>query len=168
MPLQKAERNSPKGKWNRNDALLQRMKSAIILFVAALVPMVLASCSNSPARTEIDCAGFSQALQRDEFSPPGEADTIDTDTAEKMLIRKVFPKYPDLAVRAGLEGAVWLKLWIGRDGIVRQVSIAKSDAEIFNEPSLEAGRKLVFKPASCRGRPVSMWATIPIRFKFRD
>jgi protein TonB len=90
---------------------------------------------------------------------------IDTDTAEKMLLHKEFPRYPELAKRAGLEGTVLIRLWIGKDGTVKQVSIVKSDAEIFNEPSLEAAKRLLFRAASCNGIAISVWATIPMRFR---
>ncbi len=82
-----------------------------------------------------------------------------------MIHRKVLPKYPELAIRAGLEGTVWVKLWIGRDGIVKQALIVKSDAEILNDASLDAARRLLFKVPSCGGESVSVWATIPIKYK---
>ncbi|MBI5472428.1 MAG: energy transducer TonB [Ignavibacteriae bacterium] len=82
-----------------------------------------------------------------------------------MILRKVLPKYPELAIRAGLEGTVWVKLWIGRDGIVKQALVVKSDAEIFDDASLDAARRLVFTAPLCMGKAVSVWATIPIKYK---
>lgn len=120
------------------------------------------------SRTEIDCSSFPKAVERDELTPPAQNEKVDAETAEKMLLRKVYPKYPELALRAGLEGTVWVKLWIGQDGIVKQALIAKSDAEIFNEASLYAARRLLFKPASCKGKAITVWTNIPMRFKLRD
>ena len=143
------------------------VKSRVLPVAAALAFLVLSGCSSLP-RAEIDCSHFPGAAQRDEFTPPDESDTVDTKLAEKMMTRKAYPKYPELAMRAGLQGMVWVKLWIGQDGIVKRASVVKSDAEIFNEVSLEAALKLVFSPASCGGTPISVWATIPIRFKLID
>lgn len=82
-----------------------------------------------------------------------------------MIHRKAYPKYPELAVRAGLEGKVVVKVWIGHDGIVKQALVAESDAEIFNEAALDAARRLLFKRPSCGGIIVSVWARIPMKFK---
>jgi TonB family protein len=141
------------------------MKLRVVLLAAIAVSVVHSGCGSLASRSEIDCSRFPQAVQRDEFTPPAENETIDTQTAEKMLVRKAYPKYPELALRAGLEGTVLVKLWIGQDGIVKQAFIAKSDADIFNEATLDAARRLLFKPASCKGKAISVWATIPIRFK---
>jgi TonB family protein len=134
------------------------------LCAAILAFTLYVGCTSLPI-TEIDCSRFPQAVHRDGSTPPEESEMIDTDTAEKMLLHKEFPRYPELAKRAGLEGTVLIRLWIGKDGTVKQASMVKSDAEIFNGPSLEAAKKLTFKPAACNGTTVSIWATIPIRFK---
>ena len=143
------------------------LKSRILTVAAALTLLVLSECSSLP-RTEIDCSHFSGATLSNDITPPAESDTVDTKLAERMITRKAYPKYPERAMRAGLQGTVWVKLWIGRNGIVKNAYVVKSDAEIFNEASLEAARKLEFSPASCGGTPVSVWATIPIRFKLLD
>jgi TonB family protein len=141
------------------------MKLRVVLLAAIVVSVVPGGCRSLGSRSEIDCSRFPQSVQRDEFTPPAENEMIDTQTAEKMIVRKAYPKYPELALRAGLEGTVLVKLWIGQDGIVKQALVAKSDADIFNEASLDAARRLLFKPPSCNGKAVSVWATIPIRFK---
>ncbi len=144
------------------------MKSRVLLVAVMLASTVHVGCNNSMFRTEVDCSSFPKAAQRDEFTPPEESEAIDTPTAEKMLVRKSYPKYPELALRAGLEGTVWVKLWIGQDGIVKQAFIWKSDAEIFNDASLDAARRLLFKRPSCKGKAISVWATIPMKFKLME
>jgi TonB family protein len=80
-------------------------------------------------------------------------------------INQVTPKYPDLATRAGMEGTVWVRLWIDEMGRVAKAEILKSDAEIFNQPSLDAGKQWLFRPAMSKGKPVAVWVSIPFRFK---
>jgi TonB family protein len=75
------------------------------------------------------------------------------------------PKYPELALRAGLEGTVWVKLWVDTTGRVVQVYVQKSDAEIFEQASLDAARQWRFKPAILKGKTISTWVTVPFRFK---
>ena len=81
-----------------------------VLFVLMLTCAMYEGCSTSLPLTEIDCSRFPQAVHRDESTPPEENEMIDTDIAEKMLLHKEFPTYPDLAKRAGLEGSVRIRL----------------------------------------------------------
>lgn len=77
----------------------------------------------------------------------------------------VQPKYPDLATRAGMEGTVWTKVFIDETGKVTKVTITKSDADIFNQPSIDAAMQWVFKPAMKDGKPIATEVSIPFRFK---
>ncbi len=82
-------------------------------------------------------------------------------------IKQVTPKYPDLATRAGLEGTVWVKIWVDKEGRARRAIVMKSDAEIFNQPATEAAMQWVFTPAMMKNGPVSVWVSIPFRFKLQ-
>ena len=79
----------------------------------------------------------------------------------------VQPKYPDAATRAGTEGTVWTKVAIDETGKVVKVTIQKSDAEIFNQPSIEAAMQWVFKPAMKDGKPIATEVAIPFRYKLQ-
>lgn len=79
----------------------------------------------------------------------------------------VQPKYPDLATRAGMEGTVWTKVSIDETGKVTKVTISKSDAEIFNQPSIDAAMQWVFKPAMKDGKSIATEVAIPFRFKMQ-
>jgi periplasmic protein TonB len=87
---------------------------------------------------------------------------------EPEIVKKVEPKYPELAMRAGLEGKVWVKIWVDKEGKAKQVVVLKSDAEIFNEPAVEAARQFVFTPAYMNNGPVSVWVSVPFKFKLAD
>lgn len=136
--------------------------------ILAVTVLLLNGCGSSVPLNEIDCSRFPEAVHHDESFPPEQNVTIESDMAEKILVHKEYPKYPELAMRAGLEGTVLIRLWIDRNGTVKQASILKSDAEIFNDVSLAAAKKLVFRPTSCDGRRISVWARIPIRFKLTN
>lgn len=84
---------------------------------------------------------------------------------EPRILTKVNPTYPDSALRAGLEGEVYLKLFVDAEGKVKEVTISRSDAEIFNKPAIEAAMKLVFTPAYLNGNPVSAWTSYAFRFQ---
>jgi TonB family protein len=75
------------------------------------------------------------------------------------------PEYPEVARRAGVEGTVWVKLLVNKNGIPTKALIQKSDAEIFNSVSIFAAMQFRFSPAFINGEQVSVWASIPFRFK---
>ena len=91
------------------------------------------------------------------------SDFIDVDVPP-AVIHRVEPYYPEIAQRAGVEGKVWVKIWIDTAGIARDVLVLKSDAEIFNAPALEAARKFRFSPARIGNRPVDIWVSVPFKF----
>jgi protein TonB len=83
-------------------------------------------------------------------------------------VKRVEPKYPELAMRAGLEGKVSVKIWVDKEGKVKQVVVLKSDAEIFNQPSIDAAMQFVFTPAYMNNGPVAVWVATQFRFKLTD
>ncbi len=103
-------------------------------------------------------------IEADEVQPP------DVVLVEKwpVVVRKVKPQYPELAIRAELEGTVWVKIWVDKEGKPKQAVVVKSDAEIFNDPAIEAAKQFVFAPAYMNNGPVSVWVSIPFRFKLAD
>lgn len=106
-----------------------------------------------------------QDIRIDEDAPPADFVPVEK---EPVPVKKVEPKYPELAQRAGLEGKVWVKIWVDKEGRAKQVVILKSDAEIFNEPAVEAAKQWVFTPAYMNNGPVAVWVSIPFRFKLAD
>jgi protein TonB len=106
-----------------------------------------------------------QNLRVEDDAPPADFVPVEK---EPVVVKKVEPKYPDLAMRAGLEGKVWVKIWVDKEGKAKQVVILKSDAEIFNEPAMEAAKQFVFTPAYMNNGPVSVWVSVPFKFKLAD
>jgi protein TonB len=83
-------------------------------------------------------------------------------------IKQPMPKYPDIALRAELEGTVYVNLWVTKEGTVKKAKIVKSDAEVFNQAAIDAGMQWVFTPALQQKRPVAVWVTIPFKFRLKD
>lgn len=81
------------------------------------------------------------------------------------FVKLVQPKYPDMALRVGLEGTVWVSIWVDKLGKPRKALVVRSDAEILNQPSIDAAMQCVFTPAMMKNGPVSVWVSIPFRFK---
>lgn len=104
-------------------------------------------------------------IRIDDDGPP--ADFVPYEK-EPQLVKKVEPKYPELAMRAGLEGKVIVKIWVDKEGKVKQVVVLKSDAEIFNDPAIDAAKQFVFTPAYMNNGPVAVWVSFPFRFRLTD
>ncbi len=106
-----------------------------------------------------------QDIKIDDDAPPADFVAVEK---EPVVVKRVEPKYPELAMRAGLEGKVWVKIWVDKEGNSKQVVVLKSDAEIFNEPAIDAARQFVFTPAYMNNGPVSVWVSVPFKFILKD
>ena len=84
---------------------------------------------------------------------------------EPVPVKIVQPKYPEIALRAGMEGTVVLSLLVDKEGRVKKAKVLSSNGEIFNEAAIQAGLRWLFKPAMMNSGPVAVWASVPFRFK---
>lgn len=83
------------------------------------------------------------------------------------LIKQVKPVYPEIARKAGLEGKVYLKFMVGKNGRVGRVQVLKGQ-EIFRQAAVDAVMQFVFKPAIQNDKPVNVWMQMPITFKLHN
>lgn len=141
----------------------RRIIAAIMVFIA--VPLAAqvehTGAPDSSALLALSAARPDVPAQDTTRKPP--ADFIDVDTPPSV-IHRVEPKYPEVAKRAGMEGKVWLKIWIDTSGTAREVVVLKSDADVFNAPAIEAARGFRFTPAYNKNRPVDVWVSVPFKF----
>jgi len=87
---------------------------------------------------------------------------------EPIPIKQVPPNYPATAKESGLEGVVVLKVEVLKNGSVGDVVVVKSlqsGQDGLDELAIKAVKQWEFIPAKNKGNPVSVWITIPIRFK---
>lgn len=87
---------------------------------------------------------------------------------QPQIVKRVVPKYPDMAIRAGLEGTVWVKILVDKDGLPKKAVVIKSSAELFNENAVSAAMGFVFTPAVMNNGPVKVWVSIPFKFTLKD
>jgi TonB family protein len=100
-------------------------------------------------------------------TPP--PDFVEYDKAP-AVIKRGFPQYPELAKAAGVEGTVYVKIWIREDGKVEMAKLQKGSGTDtgFEEAALQAARQFEFQPAMKNGKPVAVWVSIPFHFKLGD
>jgi len=99
--------------------------------------------------------------------PSGHSsDYFDAYDRPPVVIKQVYPVYPELARQAELEGVVVLKVGIDELGQVREALVLESVPGL-DKAALDAIYQWQFKPAMQRDVPVPVWYTVPIRFRLR-
>jgi len=73
-------------------------------------------------------------------------------------------EYPPMAMKQGIEGVVYLELFIDESGLIRKISVLKDPGYGFAEAAIAAIVGLRCKPASANGTPVAVRFRYPIRF----
>jgi len=87
---------------------------------------------------------------------------------EPQVVESALPVYPELARKANLEGTVYVKVLVGKDGRPVKATAIKFDSEIFVQPSIYAAMKFVFTPGLQHKSPVMVWTTIPFKFRLNN
>ncbi len=81
-------------------------------------------------------------------------------------LRKVDPKYPQLAIKQRIDGEVILYAIIRKDGTVDSIQIVRGIDPQLNQNAMEALSRWQFRPAMREGQPVELEAVIHIPFRF--
>ena len=75
--------------------------------------------------------------------------------------------YPEIAKRAGVEGKVYVKAYIDKNGDVTKAVVLKGIGAGCDEAALKAVKETKFKPGKQRGKPVNVQVSIPVVFKLQ-
>jgi TonB family protein len=83
--------------------------------------------------------------------------------SQGLLLKKVPPVYPAMALQMHQEGAVELLATIGKQGTITNVKILSGDA-MFAKPAADAVKQWKYRPYLLNGEPVEIQTQITIRF----
>jgi TonB family protein len=89
--------------------------------------------------------------------PPGGTQPEETD--------RVVPRYPIMARRSNVAGAVVVRGIVRRDGTIDNVEIIKDLPFGLGEAAREAVQQWHFRPASYRGEPIDVYYTVTVNFR---
>lgn len=78
------------------------------------------------------------------------------------------PVYPEEAKKNGIEGKVFVKVLVDKNGNAKKIVVLKSENEIFNNAAMEAAKKCKFTPATQKGKPIAVWVVLPYKFALND
>lgn len=113
------------------------------------------------AEGEVGLAGEAAAYG-DQAAQAGEQPVAASATVKQRMPP---PHYPVEAARQYIGGKVMLLATVAADGTLRDVQIESAEPQgVFEEVSLAAARKWVYRPAMQDGRPVEGRVRIPITF----
>ena len=84
--------------------------------------------------------------------------------SDGLLINKVIPTYPIVAVRTGVQGEVKLHAIIARDGAIQSLSVI-SGHPLLTSAAIEAVQQWRYKPYRLNGEAVEVETYITVNFK---
>jgi protein TonB len=102
----------------------------------------------------------------DESEYPGINDFVPVD-AQPAVVKRASTSYPELAKNARIEGNVYLKVLVDKDGKPKKAVVFKSDAEVFNQSAIDSALKSTYTAATSDGNPVACWLVVPYSFKLK-
>jgi TonB family protein len=82
---------------------------------------------------------------------------------EGKLVKKVLPRYPEMARRAGVSGDVLISATIGTDGALHNLRVV-SGSPLLREEALTAARQWRYSPYKLGGKPVETETRITVGF----
>jgi protein TonB len=83
---------------------------------------------------------------------------------QAMLIHRVEPRYPPLAVQIRLEGTVHLHAIVGTDGMIRDLQLLDGHI-VLARAALEAVAQWRYRPTILNGEPVEVDTYITVVFR---
>jgi len=107
-------------------------------------------------------AAKAQQIKETKASPQDSGEDI-PGLKTGTIIKKVAPKYPDKARKAGVEGIVHLHVVIAKNGSMLSVEVVSGDP-LLVDAAVKAVRKWRYKPSLMNGEPVEIDTTIDVEF----
>ena len=99
--------------------------------------------------------------------PPESQSGIRTSALEAaVLVQRVAPVYPPLAVEARLQGDVLVNATIGTDGIPKDLKVIRGDQRLVTS-ALAAIRQWRYRPATLAGRAIETQTVVTVTFQLK-
>ena len=89
---------------------------------------------------------------------------VDPVDQQKRLVRPIVPEYPEVAQLAGIQGNVTLRIFIGRDGRIRDV-VPLAGPPVLARAAIHAVEQWRYVPALVDGRPMDVVTTVTLAFR---
>jgi TonB family protein len=158
---------------------LQSGRLRKLLITSACTLVALAACTSalalriniaeprqSTTQTTMQTTSYDNSMPIDRHATITN-DKKDSTLAEMVLLSKIDPEYPAEAKdkKDILNGQVFLNVTVGKDGLVKNVSVSKSLRADYDQSAIEAVRQWKWKPLIKDGNPVEVQGAIVINFQ---
>jgi TonB family protein len=90
--------------------------------------------------------------------------SLPEDLSQGLLLQKVTPSYPEQALKAGLQGAVVLQAWIGKDGSIQDLKLLNGSL-LLGQAAVKAVRQWRYKPYLRNGVAVEAQTYVTVNFR---
>ena len=90
--------------------------------------------------------------------------SLPEDLSRALLLQKVIPSYPEQALKAGLQGAVVLQAWIGKDGSIRDLKLLDGSL-LLGQAAVKAVKQWRYKPYLRNGVAVEAQTYVTVNFR---
>lgn len=100
-------------------------------------------------------------------SPSGVFAAVPPGGTQPDEVDRVVPRYPAMARRAGVEGAVVIRGIVRRDGTIDDVEVIKNLPYGLGDAAREAVSQWRFRPATFHGDPIDVYYTVTVNFRLQ-
>jgi protein TonB len=109
-------------------------------------------------------AGIVFGVEDSTISPPSTSFVAVDEMPEAVFIPQ--PEYPEMARKAGIEGSVWIRVLIDKEGDVRDAIIEKESGANagFEDSAKKAAMGGKWTPAMQNNQPVPCWVSYKVEF----
>jgi TonB family protein len=90
--------------------------------------------------------------------------SLPEDLSQALLLQKVTPSYPEQALKVGLQGAVVLQAWIGKDGSIRDLKLMDGSL-LLGQAAVKAVKQWRYKPYLRNGVAVEAQTYVTVNFR---
>jgi protein TonB len=87
------------------------------------------------------------------------------DVKAPVVIRRVQPLYPKLAINVRMNGTVIVECIIDKTGRVREAHVLRSTSTMFDQSALDAVQQWLFAPGSLHGQAVDTIFDLTVTFR---
>ncbi|MBI5472348.1 MAG: energy transducer TonB [Ignavibacteriae bacterium] len=84
------------------------------------------------------------------------------------VVKAITPRYPELLVKAQLEGNAFVRILVDKEGRPSDVEVVRADNDLFGDAAIEAAKQFVFTPGYMNNGPVRVWVSVPFRFRLNN
>jgi protein TonB len=97
------------------------------------------------------------------FEPPKRI-RVSQGVTQGLLLHKVEPVYPKIALAARVTGVVLVKAVIGKDGVIKELEVVNG-SPLLAPAALDAVKQWRYRPYLLNGEPVEVETNITVTFQ---